>query len=52
MSWLSKGLNKKDTWVKNEFGRFYKVVKGQEEEICIKCEDGDFYMPSYELVFK
>lgn len=52
LSWLSKGLNKKDTWVKNEFGRFYKVVKGQEEEICIKCEDGDFYMPSYELVFK
>ena len=54
LRWLSLGLNKKNrVWVKNEFGRSYKVVKNDEEEmIHIKCQDGDFYMPSYELIFK
>lgn len=54
LRWLSLGLNKKNrVWVKNEFGRSFKVVKNDDEEsICIKCQDGDFYMPSYELVFK
>lgn len=53
LKWLSKGLNRKNGgWNKNEFGRFYKVVKNSEEEICVDCIDGKFYMPDYELVFK
>lgn len=53
LRWLSLGLNKKDNiWVKNEFGKLYRVQKLSEEDILIKCEDGDFCMPSYELIFK
>ena len=53
LKWLSKGLNKRDSnWNRNEFGRYYKVVKNTNEEICVDCVDGKFYMPDYELIFK
>ena len=55
LRWLSLGLNKKGTekYVKNEFGRYFTVEKDDsKEDICIKCEDGDFFMPPYEILFK
>lgn len=54
LSWLSYGLNKRNQgWVRNEYGRYYKVLNPDvKEKINIKCEDGNFVMPSYELIFK
>lgn len=53
LKWLSNALNKKGNWVKNEFGRYYKVIKLEEsQEIIVRCEDGDFYMPNFELIFR
>lgn len=54
LSWLSLAINKKDnSWVKNEFGKYYKVKdKNPKESITIKCSDGNFTMPDYELIFK
>ena len=54
LRWLSLGLNRKNNeWVKNEFGKFYKVANlGKNETILIKCKDGDLTMPAYELIFK
>lgn len=54
LSWLSIAINKKDnSWVKNEFGKYYKIKdKNLKESITIKCSDGNFTMPSYELIFK
>lgn len=54
LSWLSYSLNKRDQgWVKNEYGRYYRVLNPDiKENITIKCEDGNFIMPSYELIFK
>lgn len=55
LRWLSLGLNAKgkDEYVKNEFGRYFKVEKSNYDKlICIKCDDGDFFMPPYEIVFK
>ena len=54
LTWLSYSLNKKDqVWVRNEYGRYYKVVNRNEtEKITLSCEDGDFIMPAYEIIFK
>lgn len=54
LRWLSIGLNKKhNQWCRNEFGRYYKVNTPHDEDvICIKCKDGDLYMPAYEFIFK
>jgi len=54
LRWLSLGLNRKNNeWVKNEFGKFYKVANlDKNETILIKCKDGDLTMPAYELIFK
>lgn len=54
LKWLSQGLNKKtNDYIKNEFGRLYKVLdRDITDTIIVKCEDGDFVMPDYELVFK
>ncbi len=54
LRWLSLGLNRKNNeWVKNEFGKFYKVENlDKNETILIKCKDGDLTMPAYELIFK
>lgn len=54
LRWLSLGLNRKNNeWVKNEFGKFYKVKNLDEKEtILIKCKDGDLTMIAYELIFK
>lgn len=54
LTWLSKALNNKsNNWIRNEYGEFYKVVDLKpENNIIINCDDGDFTMPDYEIVFK
>lgn len=52
LTWLSKALTSKMEWVKNDYGNLYRVRKNSNEDITIICEDGDFIMPDYELVFK
>lgn len=52
LTWLSKALSSKVEWVKNDYGNLYRVTKNSNEDITIICEDGDFTMPDYELVFK
>lgn len=54
LKWLSQGLNKKSNdYIKNEYGRLYKVLnRNVIDTIVVKCEDGNFVMPNYELVFK
>lgn len=54
LTWLSKALNNKsNNWVRNEYGQFYKVVDLKpKNNIIIHCDDGDFTMPDYEIVFK
>lgn len=54
LSWLSYSLNKREQgWIRNEYGRYYKVDNlDTKERIVVKCEDGEFIMPSYELIFK
>ena len=54
LKWLSCSLNNKDdTWSKNEYGRYYKAnKKNNNEKILVRCYDGDFVMDDYELIFK
>ncbi len=54
LTWLSYSLNKKgQEWIRNEYGRYYKIAnKNETEKITLKCEDGDFIMPAYEIIFK
>ncbi|MBU5487840.1 TIGR02677 family protein [Clostridium sp. MSJ-8] len=53
LKWLSVGLNSNGAWTKNEYGRYYKVdITNKDKNIVISCQDGDFIMPEYELIFK
>lgn len=53
LTWLSKARNSKSEWTKNEYGMEYKLKdKNPKEMITLRCSDGDFIMPSYELIFK
>ncbi|NKF06095.1 TIGR02677 family protein [Clostridium gasigenes] len=54
LTWLSKSINdKSNSWIRNEYGKSYKIVNLKpKDNIKINCEDGDFTMPDYEIVFK
>lgn len=53
LTWLSKAINTKKEWVKNEYGMEYKLKdRNPSEKINLRCSDGDFLMPAYELIFK
>lgn len=53
LTWLSKVMNSKIEWTKNEYGMEYKLKdRYPSEKINLKCTDGDFIMPAYELIFK
>lgn len=54
LTWLSKAINSKSNgWIKNEYGEFYKITNTKpEKNIVINCEDGNFTMPDYEIIFK
>ena len=54
LTWLSYSLNKKEQeWVRNEYGRYYKVVnKHETEKITLKCEDGELLCQLMRLFLK
>lgn len=53
LTWLSKARNSKAEWIRNEYGMEYKLIdKNPNEKITLRCSDGDFFMPAYELIFK
>ena len=53
LSWLSKALNKNSEWIKNEYGHFFKLKNDKpKNNITLKCVDGEFNMPDFEIVFK
>lgn len=52
LSWLSKGLAEKDHLSRSDDGREYKIDVTNEEIYCVvRCNDGNFSMPSYEIIF-
>lgn len=52
LRWLSKGLENKDLSGKTESGLEYRILKNTNETNCIlHCEDGDFTMPAFEILF-
>lgn len=52
LMWLSKALEKKNHRAKTEDGRVYYIEQTDKESYCtLKCTDGEFFMPSYTLVF-
>lgn len=50
--WLSKALERKDLTGKTEEGRIYHVDRGTGATCVVRCTDGEFTMPDYELVFE
>ena len=53
LSWLSKGLAQKSLVAKNDYGDLYYIDKSCENKSCVlKCQDGDFEMPAFKIVFK
>lgn len=52
LRWLSKGRNNKNGIGKTEYGKIYNVVPCEKEEYTIlHCDDGEFKMPNYTLLF-
>lgn len=51
LGWLSRGLSASNRRGRCEWGAYY-TVDDSDKTICkIVCEDGDFYMPSFRIVF-
>lgn len=52
LTWLSRGLSAIDHRARTEWGAYY-TIDTQNQALChIKCEDGDFYMPSFVICFE
>lgn len=52
LRWLSKGRANKKGIGKTEYGKVYKVKQlGKGEYITLHCNDGEFKMPNYSLIF-
>lgn len=52
LRWLSKGRSNKKGISKTEYGKVYKVISvDQEEYITLRCNDGEFKMLNYSLIF-
>ena len=50
---LSKGISKKQSWHKSDFGMEYVVDFSEAEEtITLNCRDGVLKMPHYKLIFR
>lgn len=50
--WLSKGLVSKNHQSRSDDGKVYHIDTTYENTYCVvKCEDGNFSMPCYEIVF-
>lgn len=53
LTWLSKAMENKDFHGRTEDGREYYIENREEKETCIlKCTDGCFTMPAYNIVFE
>ncbi|WP_028043558.1 TIGR02677 family protein [Candidatus Stoquefichus massiliensis] len=51
--WLSKALAQESLSSKTDYGDHYYIDKSLEKETCVlHCQDGDFLMPSFKIVFK
>lgn len=50
--WLSKALESKSNKAKTDDDREYHVIKISDELCTLRCEDGNFMMPKYKIVFK
>ncbi|NFN86089.1 TIGR02677 family protein [Clostridium sporogenes] len=52
LRWLSKGRTNKNGIGKTEYGKVYKVEQlGNGDYITLYCNDGEFKMPNYSLIF-
>lgn len=52
LGWLSKAMENKNRKAKTEDGLTYEVIMPKNHEYCtVKCTDGEFYMPAYQLIF-
>lgn len=53
LTWLSKGLEKKDMRAKTEDGQIYHIEREDPEAVCtVQCTDGTFQMPAYTIIFE
>ena len=53
LSWLSKALGDKSLKAKTNDGQLYCVDKSNEAQLCmLKCDDGEFEMPAFKIIFK
>lgn len=52
LSWLSKALASKEHRAKTDTGRYFTVEKEQEGDCILHCEDGDFTMPCFMMIFE
>ncbi len=51
--WLSKGLSQSNKTAKTDDGDEYYIDSNEANKECVlKCEDGDFLMPAFKIVFK
>lgn len=50
--WLSNALEDPEGRAKTEDGRFYQIKERSSRKVVLNCEDGEFTMPDYELVFE
>ena len=52
LEWLAKGLEENNAISRTEDGSMYTISKEFADEMCvIHCEDGDFIMPGFQIVF-
>lgn len=53
LQWLSKGLSQENKTSKTDDGQEYYINDSQANKEClVQCEDGDFIMPAFQIVFK
>ena len=52
LMWLTKALGQANHCAKTDDGKSYQVIKKSEASCVLRCEDGDFVMPDFQIVFK
>lgn len=54
LRWLSKGINSPTGGSKTEHGRAYRVIKPKDKSkrCIVSCDDGEFEMPAYRMIFE
>jgi len=49
---LTKGISKKRQWHRGDMGLDYRVELQGVDNVIVKCDDGEFSMPHYKIIFK